>query len=390
MQQNSGSESSANSAATSSAPTLVSDLNAAGGIPSSRSAAADARGTSSAPVPAPFKPNDIGILRELLRQERRIKEYLSMLSQSATSLDSTMKSFIDMLKQDTGCATIGIRLADQGTGDFPYYYHEGYSTEFLRKENSLVRCMEGKRVLSEGTSKYPYALDCQCGNVILGINDPTKPWYTKKGSFATNDLPNNVAPRFPEVENTACPIRGLCLKEGFVSLMMSQIKVDGMAFGLIQIADKTANRLPPGVIELVEMLSDAVGGALKKTSEYVLRKQALLKLTAALSLCPPGAYKPAHPNTDLSETPLLKSVSPEVGEILTNFGLSQYVPLFDAKKVTTFDLFYRFSEKVVPVGISPLSLEKLRLSLSCFVFNQILDDVLANEVIGKGAYGVVT
>ncbi|KAH3764891.1 Tyrosine-protein kinase Src42A [Pelomyxa schiedti] len=360
------------------------------------SCAASSRGVDSTSAPVAPRPmndiedlNDVVRLRELLRQERRIKEYLNILQQTATSLDSTMKTFISMLKRDTGCTTVGIRLADQGTGDFPYYYHEGYSTEFLRKENSLVRCIEGKKVLAQGASKYPYAFDCQCGNVILGISDPNLPWYTRKGSFMTNDLANSVAPRISEMQNTACPIRGECLREGFSSLLMSQIKVDGSAFGLIQIADKTANRLSPGVIELVEMLSDSVGGALKQTSEYTLRKRALLKLTVALSLFPPAPYKPSHTPSDFLATPLVKSVSPELSELLSNFGLSQYVALFESKKITSFDLFYRFNEKVAPIGLSSLALEKLRLKTSCFVFNQILDDVLAKEVIGRGAYGVV-
>lgn len=75
-----------------------------------------------------------------------------------------MKTVLKMLKEDTviqntyipllilkGCYCAGIRLSDEGDpGNFPFYCSDGFTQEFLRTENSLVRCKDGKRILAQG------------------------------------------------------------------------------------------------------------------------------------------------------------------------------------------------------------------------------------------------
>jgi hypothetical protein len=79
----------------------------------------------------------------------------------------------------TGCAAVGVRLRDGD--DFPYYETRGFPDEFVQAENRLCAIDQAGELLRDGAG-HPI-LDCMCGNVLCGRFDPSRPFFTARGSF---------------------------------------------------------------------------------------------------------------------------------------------------------------------------------------------------------------
>src|SRR6185369_14514587 len=65
------------------------------------------------------------------------REVLQILNEPGHLCDSIQR-VLDSLKMGTGFDAVGIRLQDGD--DFPYIVQSGFSREFVRAENSLIRC----------------------------------------------------------------------------------------------------------------------------------------------------------------------------------------------------------------------------------------------------------
>ncbi|KAH3762634.1 Protein tyrosine and serine/threonine kinase [Pelomyxa schiedti] len=256
---------------------------------------------------------DVQRLKGLIKMERRVRVYQATLQSKGTSLDSSIRTCLSMLRSDTKCNSGAIRLLDLvDRGNFPFYCSEGFTDDFLRTENSLVKCVDGKRMLNSGTS-LPYQLDCMCGTVILGITEPGRPWFSHRGSFVTNNGDSSLD--LDVVTNTGCKIRGVCLKEKFLSILLVPIFVETRAIGLIHLADYEPNKFTPEVIDLVELVANSIGGILKNTAIYTKMKQTLTQLTASQTLSVMSNTAPETLSSAMSATSPCTSSSSIVGQI---------------------------------------------------------------------------
>jgi PAS domain S-box-containing protein len=184
-------------------------------------------------------------------------EIMGILNDPST-LTTAINSILKAIKRETGFEAIGIRL--RSGDDFPYFVQEGFSNDFLLKENSLtVRTKDGKLCRDENGS---YSLECTCGLVISGKTDPTNPLFTPGGSFWTNDssplldLPVDQEPRLHP--------RNRCIHEGFLSLALIPIRADHEIVGLLQLTDRKKDCFTIDMIHFFEGISASIGIALKR------------------------------------------------------------------------------------------------------------------------------
>ncbi|KAB0669887.1 PAS domain-containing protein [Oryzomonas sagensis] len=195
------------------------------------------------------------------------QDILRVLNEKGDQSEAIQK-VIGLVKAATGVDAVGIRLQDED--DFPYFCQEGFSQEFLHKENSLLtRTRDGGICRDE---RGDVCLECTCGLVITGKGDAASPNFTKGGSCWTNDsFPLLHA---PAAEDPRSNPRNECIHQGFASVALIPIRAKGRIVGLLQLNDRRTGRFTLEAIETLEGVAENIGEAL-------LRKQAEEKLIAS-------------------------------------------------------------------------------------------------------------
>jgi hypothetical protein len=105
-------------------------------------------------------------------------------------------------------------FALKGGNDFPYFAHNGFSTDFLLTENTLtVSDRDGKACKDTNGN---ICLECTCGLVLSGNTDPANPLFTPGGSAWTNNS-FSLLDILPDLDPRLHP-RNRCIHEGFCSI----------------------------------------------------------------------------------------------------------------------------------------------------------------------------
>jgi PAS domain S-box-containing protein len=186
------------------------------------------------------------------------------------------------IKRKTGFDAVGIRL--RSGDDFPYFVQNGFAPDFLATENSLIgRDQNGST-----------GLECTCGLVLSGKTDPANPFFSKDGSFWTNDslrlldLPAGQDPRLHPRHN--------CIHQGYRSVALIPIRVNRDIVGLLQLNDRKQDRFTLEQIHFFEGISASIGVALmrKQQADAVLESEARHRLLfdgardAMMTVAPPS------------------------------------------------------------------------------------------------------
>lgn len=192
---------------------------------------------------------DITDSLQLEGQRKTITEILNAINLS-TDLPVLIKNVTRILKEWLGCDAIGIRLRD-GL-DYPYFETSGFTDEFVLAESSL--CLtDGNGAIVLDESGEPL-LECMCGNIISGRFDPSKPFFTERGSFVSNGTTELLATT-TEVDRQA-RTRNRCNGEGYESVALIPLKSQGKIYGLLQINDKRKGFFSSDLIAFLEGLAD--------------------------------------------------------------------------------------------------------------------------------------
>jgi PAS domain S-box-containing protein len=181
-----------------------------------------------------------------------------------------MKDLLESIKEYTGFAAVGIRLKHDI--DFPYYVTEGFPGEFVEAERFLCsRDKSGNPILDSNSIPV---LECMCGNVIRGRTDPAKSFYTKGGSFWTNDT-NNLLEMTDESDRGG-PTRNRCNANGFRTVVLVPLRKGGEIIGLLQMNDKKPDRMNPENIKFFEDMGASIGIAFSrlKMDEFLKENKA--------------------------------------------------------------------------------------------------------------------
>jgi hypothetical protein len=173
-----------------------------------------------------------------------------------------------VIKAKTGLDAVGIRM--QSGDDFPYFVQNGFSNDFLLKENTLIERGADGGVCRDKAGRI--CLECTCGLVLTGRTNPANPLFTRGGSFWTNnsfpllDLPAEQDPRLHP--------RNECMHQGYASVALIPIREKERIVGLLQLNDRRKGRFSLAVIEQLESIASHIGAALmRKNAEAELKQR---------------------------------------------------------------------------------------------------------------------
>ncbi len=205
----------------------------------------------------------LGVALEITERKRAEEErettveFLRLVNRSRGTRD-LVQTATSFFQQRSACEAVGIRL--QEGDDYPYYEARGFPKEFVQVENSLCsRDAAGKTIRdSDGNP----AIECMCGNVILGRVDPCKSFFTANGSFWANDTTRLLATTTDADRQTHT--RNRCNGEGYESVALIPLRVGQECFGLLQLNDRQKGRFSLETILQWERLADYLAVALSK------------------------------------------------------------------------------------------------------------------------------
>ncbi len=186
--------------------------------------------------------------RKMAESERNITVELLGRAGVARSLDELLGEITPLLQHWSGCEAVGVRLRKDG--DFPYYGTQGFPSDFVMLENSLLAVDAHGNGLRDHCG-HP-VLECMCGNVIRGRFDPKLPFFTERGSFWTNSTSELLAST-TKAERQA-RTRNRCHGEGYESVALIPLRASGETLGLLQFNDRRRHLFTEARIRLFERL----------------------------------------------------------------------------------------------------------------------------------------
>ncbi|MFX1521704.1 MAG: GAF domain-containing protein [Promethearchaeota archaeon] len=194
-------------------------------------------------------------------ERKRITKHIHTALENITNLKSALITVLNHIKKLTDCEAVAIRLHNND-GDYPYYVYDGFSKSFILHENSLCsKNSAGKRILSPDGDGY--ILDCMCGNVIRGRFDSSLTFFTKNGSFWTNNTSALLATTTEEERQSRT--RNYCNSCGYESVALIPLKVRGERIGLLQLNDMRKGMFNEELIEYLEtVVVEKIGLAAQK------------------------------------------------------------------------------------------------------------------------------
>ena len=180
----------------------------------------------------------------------------------------TIHSIIKLIKNYKNFDAVGIRLKEGD--DYPYYYSKGFSEDFIKKETYLCSRDRNDQIIREPDGRA--CLECMCGNILRGRINPSLHFFTKGGSFWSNETSKLIASTTEEDRQSRT--RNRCNSTGYESVALIPLTSNNEIVGLIQINDKKTNMFTLEQIEFFEDVGTSIGIAL-------LRKQIEGKLVKA-------------------------------------------------------------------------------------------------------------
>jgi PAS domain S-box-containing protein len=188
--------------------------------------------------------------------ERETTLQLLRLLNDHDNTHALIRSLTEFLHDWTDCEAVGVRLAEGH--DFPYFETRGFPAAFVRVESVL--CLPdatGDAALDAAGNPM---LACMCGNVIQGRFDPSKPFFTRRGSFWTNSTTDLLAST-TDADRQA-RTRNRCNGEGYESVALVALRHGTTTIGLLQFNDRRRGRFTPDLIAFLESLADQIAIAL--------------------------------------------------------------------------------------------------------------------------------
>ncbi len=184
-------------------------------------------------------------------------ELLRICNRSKNSRE-LMRDLLGYFQQLLTCDAVGVRLHEGD--DFPYYETRGFPEEFVLQENSLCAYDQAGEMVRDSAGHPAY--DCMCGTILSGRSDPSRPFFTARGSFWSNCTTELLAST-TEADRQG-KTRNRCNGDGYESVALVPLRLQGKTFGLFQFNDKKKGCFTLEKITLLEDLVDSVAIALAK------------------------------------------------------------------------------------------------------------------------------
>ncbi|MBI5696478.1 MAG: PAS domain S-box protein [Nitrospirae bacterium] len=196
--------------------------------------------------------------RRLAEREREITvEFLRLVNQSVGTEDLIRVAAV-FFQEQSGCTAVGVRLKEGD--DYPYFEARGFPNAFVKIENSLCLRDRAGEIIRDASGNP--VLECMCGNVICGRYDPSKPFFTGRGSFWTNCTTELLATTTEADRQSRT--RNRCNGEGYESVALLPLHLGVNTIGLLQLNDQRKGMFSRERIALWERLADYLAVALAK------------------------------------------------------------------------------------------------------------------------------
>jgi PAS domain S-box-containing protein len=224
---------------------------------------------------------DITERKEAERRQNLAAEILGILNRAGTLL-GTINEILRVVRQETGFDAVGVRLREGQ--DYPFFVQEGFSEEFVRRENPL--CSRGRdgRLLCDADG-HPL-LECTCGLVLSGRTDPAHPLFTPGGSCWCNDTTPLL--ELPVEQDPRRQPRNRCIKEGYKSVALIPIRMGDEIVGLLQLNDHHPDRFNADSIRFFEGIGTSIGVALARRQDAEALRASEAEFRQSFDLSPVG------------------------------------------------------------------------------------------------------
>jgi len=202
------------------------------------------------------------------QQQAFAVQLLSLLNRSA-EWTNTVRDLLMAVKKFTGVEAVGIRLREGD--DFPYYESNGFPNDFIRSERFLCARDEAGEIIRDAEGNP--CLECMCGNVIQGRTNPSLPFFTRNGSFWSNNT-TKLQKETSEKERQA-RTRNRCNGEGYESVALIPLRSRNEVIGLLQLNDRRTDCFTPEMINFFENIGNSIGIAVdRRQAEEKIRSLA--------------------------------------------------------------------------------------------------------------------
>lgn len=284
--------------------------------------------------------------------EREIMVEFLRIANGTTSTHELVKAAVDFFQKQCGCEAVGIRLKE---GDeYPYYVTRGFPPEHIRLENQICARNDAGYIVRD--SKGNPIIECMCGNVISGRFDPSKEFFTEKGSFWTNNTTLLLATTTAESRGNT---RNCCNREGYESIALIPLAIGDTRLGLLQLNDHRKGMFTLETIQIWERIADRLATALARNiSEEALSislEQSRLRESEILALL--KASRAVLQNKDFQDS--AKAIFNDAKELIG--ATAGYVALLDKEGKNNDVLFLEAGLRPCTVDPSlPMPIRGLR------------------------------
>ncbi len=199
--------------------------------------------------------SDITEQKQIEQQQALLNNILKILNRPGEG-KNIIREILLRIKAELQLEAVGIRLREGE--DYPYYETNGFSNDFVTKENFLcARDGQGEPLRDETGNP---CLECMCGLVLSGRADPAKDFFTVSGSFWTNSTTQLLASTTEADRGGG--MRGRCHSQGYESMALIPLKSGENIIGLLQCNDIRPDRFSSDRITFLEKLGASIGIAL--------------------------------------------------------------------------------------------------------------------------------
>ncbi len=190
---------------------------------------------------------DISNIKRAEILKKLSNDILNLLNKSEKQINQIEKILL-LIKQTNDFEAVGIRIKDKD--NYPYYETNGFSASFVKKADNICK----NNLKNNSKNRF---FECMCGKIIMGETTPKIPYFTRNGSFWTNNLsklltqnPDNIRKYFS---------RNNCINAGYKSIALIPIKTDSKVIGLLQVNDKREGILKEITVQTLENICSSIG-----------------------------------------------------------------------------------------------------------------------------------